>query len=608
MIRLLAARSVALLPLVALALVAQDAPPPAKVLGPQSVVEKYDAPVAQPEKLEGLIDFPKLISAPGANDAAEVAPALTRIEIEIVGTEGGDTSDAFVHFAGASRTGAKQAALYAALRRKLAQYRDLRTTLGDVRFIQQDIAEVYRAQGFPLMAVVAPPQQIVDGRLRFQVNEFRLGAYTVQYRNLDRNAYSADAKHWSSDARLKTLLVPLLAEPIASRESLDAKVQAINRNPFRTARVVFQPGDTQGVSNAIFQIDEKRTWSVQTGYNNHATKSSGTNRYSVGGSFGNIPRESHQLSWNATLGDRIGEFQNYSLIYTVPMSSGQTLAANVNYSDTASSSIPGIDSASTTLQASLSYDRPILTRGSLNWSLNATATLKQFERASVFGGFFVGGAEFDSTQLSLAHQFNWKENTATDQVVATVVFSFAGLTARNTDENFQQFYNRADGGAATTHFVLNYARVQQLKPLSAALDGWNAETQLSWQFTGDSLAGSDNFSIGGPSVLRAYQASEVSGDDGIYGIQFLHAKPLPGAKFGALGRVIQQVNFSGFFEAGEGRYTTGEHASLWDYGLQAAVSLRGGINCTASLAFAGKAIGRTATGDSHCFVSAQWRY
>jgi len=606
---LLSAR-VALLFLVPAGLAAQTAAPgpsPAKVIGPQSVVEKYDAPVVKPESVAGLIDFPKLIAAPGANDAMVITPSLAGLRLEVLGTEGEDAPGDFVAITGASRVGDKQASLYAALRAVLGKYRELPLTLGDVRLIQQDITESYAVLGFPLMSVVVPPQEVVGGRLRVQINEFRLEAYALQFGN-GQGGYAGDAKRWTKVEDVRALLEPLLAEPILSRASLDRKVKQLNRSPFRSARVIFEPGAVQGQSKAVFQFDEKRPWRVQAGYNNHATKASGTNRYSLGGSFGNIPWESHQLSWNATTGDRFDEFQNYSLIYTAPNRWGHTFSANVNFSDTASSSIPGVGSASTTLQSTLGYVVPLIDRDAFGWELNTSAALKQFERASLFGGANVGGAVFDAVQLTVANTFNVKEAHATNQIVLSAVLSLEGLTGRNRAENFRSFYNRADGSAATTHFVLNYARVQQLKPLAAALDGWSAETQLSWQFTGDSLGGGDNFSVGGPSVLRAYQASEVNGDTGLYGIQFLHAKPIGGPALGWAGRWIQQVNPSVFLEAGEGRFKTGVRERVWDYGVQAAFSAKAGISLTASVALAGKATAATGRGDARVFVSGQIVY
>lgn len=585
---------------------AQDA----QVLGPRPVVENYDAPVAKPAP-SAPIDFPKLIAEPGANDSLQIAPALAGLHLEFVGTESvaAVSTHSFVDFVGRSKAPAKSVpALHAALATVLAKYRDLPLTLGDVRFIQQDITEAYAAQGFPLLSVVVPPQEIVGGRLRVQINEFNLASYRVQYGDGQGN-YSETAPRWTNDQRIARSFAPLLAEPVLRKESLDRQVKRLNANPYRQARVVFEPGKQLGETTALIQIDEKRTWSVQAGYNNHATESSGTNRYSLGGAFGNIPLEDHQLSWNATVGDRINEFENYSLIYTVPNRFGHTLTANVSYSDTASSSIPGVGSASTTVQSSFAYDVPLLATETFNWSLNTTGFFKQFERDSLFGGVSVGGARFDSVQLVINQVFDLKESTATNQFTAGVVVSFADITARNTDEDFREFYNSATGAAATRHFILNYARVQQLAPLvGEAFDGWSAETQLSWQITDQQLAGSDNFAIGGPQAMRAYQSSEVAGDEGFYAIQFLHLKPLASDSIGVAGKWIQQIAPSLFIEGGEGQFLNGTSDSLWDYGVQVAAAARPGLSVTTSLAVAGRDGSLTEQGDLRFFISAQLRY
>jgi hemolysin activation/secretion protein len=587
---------------------AQEAPPPAKVVGPQSVVESYNAPVAKGGSIEGLIDFPKLISEPGANDGVQITPSLTALDLEIVGTEGTARLDDFITVTGQSRTGKKRPALHAALAAVLAKYRDLPLTLGDARFIQQDITDAYRETGYPLLAVVVPPQEIVNGRLRVQINEFSLSAYKVTYAD-KQGAYSPDAPHRTNERRVAALFDPLLREPILSQASLDKKVKWLNAGPYRQARVIFEPGQQLGETTALVQIDEKRPWSVQAGYNNHATKASGTDRYSLGGSFGYLPFENHQLSWNATVGNNIDEFENYSLIYTIPNRLGHTLTANVNYSDTASSSIPGIGSASTTLQSSLDYSVPLLETGTFNWTLNATAFLKQFERDSLFGGVVVGGARFDSTQLVVNNTFNVTEATATNQFVFGTIFSFDGLTSRNTDADLRQFYNNVNGRAATQHFVLNYARVQQLAPLlGGALDGWSAETQLSWQFTTQQLAGSDNFAIGGPQAMRAYESSEVAGDEGFYAIQFLHLKPLSSDSLGVTGKWIQQLAPSLFIEGGEGRFKNGASGSLWDYGVQLAASAKPGLRVTASLAIAGKSTAVTDRHEARFYLSGSLSY
>ncbi len=584
----------------------------AKVLGPQSPLEQYPAPVAELPSTKGLIDFPALIAAPGANDRAVITPTLRRLQLEFVGTAAAAApipATDFVLLQGTSKVDAAQrAALIDALTTKLAIYRDLPLTLGDARFIQQDITDIYRASGYPLMSVVVPPQEIVDGQLRVQINEFRLEAYRVQYAD-GQGGYSAEAKHRSSDARLARLFDPLLAEPILQQASLDSKVKKLNSGPYRSARVVFEPGQQLGQSVAQIQIDEKRPWSLRAGYNNHATKSSGTDRYSLGGAFENPLIEDHQVSFNAVTGNRIEEFANYSLNYTVPTLPGQRLTASANYSDTASSTIPGIPgSASTTLQSSLKYELPIWEREKFQWGANATAAFNQYQRESLFNSVVVGGADYDAAQLTLNSVLNWKEATATNQFVAGVIFNFAGLSARNSTADFQQFYNTATGEPTTRHYVLNYARVQQLGPWLAALDGWSTETQVSWQITNQQLAGGDNFSLGGANAFRAYQSSEVSGDNGAYLIQFLHLKPLGGERLGFAKTWIQEVAFSPFYEIGFGSFERGGEESLWDYGLQMNLSGAKYFSTTASVAVAGEGTRATGRYDTQFYISCSLAY
>jgi hemolysin activation/secretion protein len=583
-------------------------PPSAETLGPQSGLETYDAPLAPFDQQGGEIDFPALINAPGANDDAVVTESLRGLRLEILGTEGTRRLDDFITILGTSRTGPDRDGLYAALAESLGVYRDLPLTLGELRFLQQDIADVYRAEGFPLMSVVVPPQEVTGGVVTVQINEFRLRAYRVQF-GTGGGSYAAEAPHWTSEERLGALLDPLLEEPVLRRDSLDTKVKFLNANPSRSARVVFEPGEIQGESIAVIQIDEQRRWGLQAGYNNHATENSGTHRFSLGGYFTNVLLENHQLSWNATFGTKIDEFQNYSLIYMIPTISGQRLTANLNYSDTASSPVPPVGSASTTLQLSLKYDQPILTREKWDWKLGVQTAFKQFERESLFGGTTVAGAEFDAFQLVLNNTFNLKERTATNQFVVGLAFAFEGITGANSDAHFREFYNYSNGGAETQHLIVNYARVQQLGPLIGVLENWSTETQLSWQVTTDRLGGSDTFALGGPTILRAYEASEAFGDSGFYAVQMLHFPPLQGDALGPFAYFgIQQLRVSGFFEYGKGDPRYGDEVELWDAGFQVSLAGVGNFQATASLAFAGEETTRTQVGDAHFYISVMAKY
>ncbi|MAO39327.1 MAG: hypothetical protein CMK70_03625 [Pseudohongiella sp.] len=576
-----------------------------QVIGPQSTVEQYNAPVLPQGSAEGMIDFPSLISAPGADDGVQIMATFDALTIELLETGDIRNDGEFVDFVGRSRVSDDERdALYAAIRESLSVYQDLPLTLGDVRFIQQDITDAYRSNGYPLLSVIVPPQEITDNRLRVQVNEFRLAEVRLSYGRGDGN-YSADAPLWSDPEKVIDRFEPVLEAPILSQQSLDNAVEELNRSPFRSARVVFEPGTELGQSIANVQIDEQRPWGIQAGYNNHATESSGTNRYSISATLGNILGENNQLSLNATLGDRIEEFSNYSAVLTMPNRWGHIFTLNTNYSDTSSSSIPGINSASTSLQLTADYRAP-LRRGD-SWELqgNVAFSLKQFERASLFGGTEVGGAEYDGAQLSAGLTLNLQREFSSNQITATVFNSLAGVTDKNDALNYRRFYNSVDGEPESTHVSLSFAHMQQLAILGERWSNWRTETQVSAQYAVTELAGSDNFALGGPGILRAYQSSEGAGDRGWFLNQTLHLPPLNRP---VLYGLIQGIQWSTFVETGTANFESGGSISLWDAGGGITLQLQGNTTCNFTVAVAGKTTALTEQGDGRVFASCNYSY
>lgn len=588
---------------VSLSAAAQDA----EVIGPQSTVEQYDPPVVEPDLSKDFIDFPSLIRAPMADDGKQIIPMLNGIDVEFVGTDESIRTGDFVSFRTRSKAAALTPAIYDQLMEKLRIHRSQPLVIGDLRLLQTDITETYRNLGYPLMSVVVPPQEVKDGHLLVQINEFRLADFDIMFADGD-GAYSPDADHWTSKGAIERAMNRVMSQPILSQAVLDREVKMLNQNPFREVRVVFEPGDALGQSAAILQVSENKPWNLTAGYNNHATEASGENRYTLGGTFANLPFEAHQLSANITLGDQRSEFENYSLSYRAPNRWGHTLSVSANYSDTASSTIPGITSASTTTQYTINYAVPILQGGDLTWSVDTSALLKQFERASLFNAVAVGGAEYDAVQVQLNSTVNLKENSATNQFTARLTFSLEGVTGDNEDINFRTFYNTATGGAETEHFVLGYARVQQLQPLGEFWEGWTTETQLSWQITEDQLAGSDNFAIGGANVFKAYQSSEVAGDEGWYVTQALNPKPWSANELGTAGRFIKQLAVSAFVETGRGSFKNGGSDNLWDYGFGLNARFAYNIGCRLSVAVAGAETNRTDDGDVQAYIGCNFQY
>ncbi len=69
--------------------------------------------------------------------------------------------------------------------------------------------------------------------------------------------------------------------------------------------------------------------------------------------------------------------------------------------------------------------------------------------------------------------------------------------------------SRADGRSDFTKLSGDILRLQELGL------GWSLLTGISWQYAFDALLSSEEFGLGGPQYVRAYDPSEVTGDHGI---------------------------------------------------------------------------------------------
>lgn len=69
--------------------------------------------------------------------------------------------------------------------------------------------------------------------------------------------------------------------------------------------------------------------------------------------------------------------------------------------------------------------------------------------------------------------------------------------------------SRADGRSDFTKLSGDMLRLQQLGL------GWSFLTAFSWQYAFDSVLSSEEFGLGGSQFVRAYDPSEVTGDQGV---------------------------------------------------------------------------------------------
>ena len=108
-------------------------------------------------------------------------------------------------------------------------------------------------------------------------------------------------------------------------------------------------------------------------------------------------------------------------------------------------------------------------------------------------------------KLGMAYDF-------VDRLRGVNLFSFGlskGMNIMDASGPGSLKLSRADGRSDFTKLSGDILRLQELGP------GWSLLTGVGWQYAFDSLLSSEEFGLGGPQYVRAYDPSEVTGDHGI---------------------------------------------------------------------------------------------
>ena len=108
-------------------------------------------------------------------------------------------------------------------------------------------------------------------------------------------------------------------------------------------------------------------------------------------------------------------------------------------------------------------------------------------------------------KLGMAYDF-------VDRLRGVNLFSFGlskGMNIMDASGPGSLKLSRADGRSDFTKLSGDILRLQELG------SGWSLLTGVGWQYAFDSLLSSEEFGLGGPQYVRAYDPSEVTGDHGI---------------------------------------------------------------------------------------------
>lgn len=421
------------------------------------------------------------------------------------------------------------------LQKILAGYSHRSVGMDELPALTAAISEYARLRGFTVAQAVVPPQEVADGKLEIKV-------YVASFDKINLKVNGSDV----ADRVIQRFMKPLHSGEVITDKKLESVLNNLNDLPGVIGRGILQPGSKPATTSLDVEVLERRVWNNYIFADNGGSKSSGRYRYGIHTEINNPGHQGDKIGITGYISNK--HTKNYGVNYETAIG-GRGTRWGIGYSKS-------------------SYDLGTVnfwnptgeSEGFSFYGLTPIYRDKSKKLTAIYG--YDHRKITDDMRFDLIPQLNWKIGTekSADVFHAGVAFS-EYLPNRFTGGNLIYWYGDIetdnggayyDGGYHKLTADFNHVRYWKL---------WNLRFNASAQLASRGLDGSERFYLGGMSGVRAYPASETSGDVGYTATMELRratgVEGLEAAAFIDVGEVTRSKGY-------------GEHRNLagWGVGLR----------------------------------------
>lgn len=461
-----------------------------------------------------------------------------------------------------------------------APYLGREISLTDAFALAGAVTAEYRRRGLVLSRAIVPPQRIEDGVLTIQILEGYVDRATIEG---DPGGYRP---------YLERYVTPVAAARPTSGDTLTRALLLAQDLQGAGVRAVIAPSATQPGAADLTLLVERDPVEAFIAADNRGSRWLGPVQLYAGVILNDLLGAGERIAATGVTAPAGGEMGFASLTYGQPLGgSGLRLDAFASYAETH----PGdelklldLEGVSTTWGAGLQY--PFLRGRDLNLIGRLTFIGRDSESANaLLSPIFSDSTRMLSAELFVNHADRGGGLTSGSAAVTQ------GLDGLGATQDADMNTSRATGSAQFTRFNLEFSRVQ---PLFGRL---YLNLRAAGQLTDDSLLAAEEFGVGGPWFGRAYDPSEITGDEGAAAsVEAFYTLAL---------RPFRAIEPYIYYEAGkvfQNDPLPGEphHAALESAGIGARVSING--RAAASLEYAeplNRRVASTGNRDGRVFFS-----
>lgn len=375
----------------------------------------------------------------------------------------------------------------------LAEYSNRNLEMADLNNLTAMLTEYVRNNGYTVAQAVIPPQEIVNGELEIKI-------YVASYDEITMRSNESKV----ANRVLENFLNPLHKDEVITDKKLESVINNLNDLPGVVARATLFPGSRPATTGLYVDVLRRPVWNNYLFYDNGGSKSSGRYRYGFHTEINNIGQQGDKIGFSGSITNE--ETKNYGVNYETAIGNRGT-RWGIGYNKS-SYDIGWVDDFINPSGESDSVSFYGLTPIYRDKSKRVTA-LYGYDRRNIEDNMCV---KLDLGSLGSFTSSDTNEKNA--DVFHVGVAASEYQPNRYTYADLIYWYGDIDVENASAYYEGRYHKLTADFSHVRYWTDWNLRLEAHAQLANRDLDGSERFYLGGMNTVRAYPASELSGDIG----------------------------------------------------------------------------------------------
>lgn len=381
----------------------------------------------------------------------------------------------------------------------LAPFSGKQRDFGDVQRALEALEAAYREQGYNVVTVELPEQELNGGVVQLRVVENKIGRVSVK-----NNRYF-------DEANIRRSLPALQEGQSPNLKAVSANLKQGNENPSRQVTMKLQSGEKDNEVDAVLDVKDESPWKLMANADNTGTEATGKTHVGVILQNANLFGRDHLASLQyTTSAEEPGRVKVYGAGYHIPLyASGDSLDFYASYSNVDSGTITaGAFNLAVSGKGAVygaRYNQALAKRGELESKLSYGVDVKAFKNSVVLESTELGN-NVTVHPVSISYQASLPIKLGEVGGQVTLLRNVSGGSNGGQDA-FTLVRTNAKADYTILRFGAGITR--------ALSNEWQLRAIVNGQYTSDALIPGEQFGAGGATSVRGFAEREIANDSGV---------------------------------------------------------------------------------------------